>query len=80
MVLHLKLVDVVHIPIRMRLDKLQVKSRSRSGQMRSNFNIDTFATQLPLCDEKKNYGEFNGSLSFRLHGLDLLQMEFEILT
>ena len=34
---------------------------------------------MSLSDEKL-YVEFNGGLSFTLHGLDLLQFELELLT
>ena len=57
LILHLKLLGVVHLPIRIRLDKLKLKVRSTAGQTRSNLKMNSFAQKLRLSD-----GEFYGRI------------------
>ena len=50
-----------------------------SGQKRSNFKVDMFASNGYRIDAAR-HGESNGGLCFALHGIELLKIEFENLT
>ena len=70
LILHFKFVGVVHSPIGIRLDKVRVKFRSRSGQTRSNFKINIFELKIPVSDAEF-YKDFNSGHSVTLDVLDL---------
>ena len=56
-----------------------IKVRSRSGQMRSNFELDIFASKGCSFDAACR-GDFNGGLRFSLSGLEQPKINFENLT
>ena len=56
-----------------------VKVRSNSGQMRSNFELEIFASKGCSFDAARR-GEFNGGLRFPLSDLEESKINFENLT
>ena len=56
-----------------------VKVKSKSGQVRSNFELDIFASKGFSFDAARR-GEFNGVLRFPLSGLEQPKINFENLT